>query len=192
MVCSSPAVFGSAIVFDLPAGGFRAGYLPYRVSGTPPRFYPISRESPERPGHHRGRGVLSTPGRQDAEPLVRRDEPEPAQLELRGPADEAITRPTRQCRRCEANQRDPLAGGIDSYVAHRLADHPVTQPVVLIQLRIEATSVTSQHRGDPKARQPRISHPLHVASAHRCAPISSQHRRSAACGVDYEKAVTVP
>ncbi len=66
----------------------------------------------------------------------------------------------------------------------------MTEPVVLVQFRVEATSLTSQHRGDPKARQPRISHPLQMASPHRTAPISNQPRRSAAWRVDYEKAVS--
>ena len=152
-----------------------------------PGLHPVRRESPERTRHHCRRGVLPATGWQDAEPLVRSDEPEPAQLGLRGPADVAITRSTRQCRRCEADQSDPLAGGIHRDVAHRLADHPMTEPVVLVQFRAEATSVTRQHRGDPKARQPRISYPLHVASDDRCASISNQPRRSEARGVDYEK-----
>ena len=66
----------------------------------------------------------------------------------------------------------------------------MAQPVVLIEFRVEATSVTSQDRGDTQARQPRISHPLPVASGHRSAPISSQHRSSEPCGFDYEKAVS--
>lgn len=112
-------------------------------------------------------------------------------MDLRGPGDVAITRSTRQCRRCEANQRDPLARGIARDVAHRLADHPEPQPMVLIEFRVEVTSVTGQDRGDPQARQP-LSRPLHVASEDRSVSISNQSRTSEPCEVDYERVVVSP
>ncbi len=109
-----------------------------------PGLHPVSRESPEASRHHRGRGVLPATGWQDAKPLVRGDEPEPAQLGLCGPADEAITRSTRQCRRCEADERDPLVlDGRD--VAQHPAEEVVPQEVVLVEQRVEPGDLVGAH-----------------------------------------------
>jgi len=67
----------------------------------------------------------------------------------------------------------------------------MAKPVVLVKLSVEPSPVPSTDRGDAQPRDPRISHPPHVASPTQDTPIHSQPPKSQPCTPDYEKAVQV-
>jgi hypothetical protein len=154
-----------------------------------PGSYPVPAQPFQGPRHHRGCRVLTSTCRQHAEPLVRRDEPQPAQLVLGRPPDEAVTGPARQCRRREPEQCDPLARRIHCCVTHDLADHPVTEPVVFIELCVESRSFTELDRSDGQTFEPRVSHPSDGAPPPWITPIRIRRPRSEARAYDFEEAM---
>jgi len=89
----------------------------------------------------------------------------------------------------KADQRNPFAVRVDGDIAQRLADHAVTKPVMLIELRVETRPITRGDRSDAQTTEPRVSHPPRVAPPRPVTPIRGQHPRSQTCRLDYEKAL---
>ena len=145
------------------AAGVGEGF--HRQHRMPVHRLVVSRDPAQGTPQNLAREVVPSPLREYTEPLVVDHPPQPPGMSLHRPPEVPVPRSAFESGGPEAEQcnPDPILG---RDVPHRLAHQPMSQPVVSVQLLVEAANLPSFDGLDhqpivPAGSQPYLSFRLH-------------------------------